>query len=389
MRLFFSICIRVCLHIHRSTRQALTHTNSFSVKRNPPTQTHTHTHTHTGARPSTAIGVRVESEFKTTLQSSPLDVKPGDLSVPKKSRKYANVRSSGYGVVTPTPSVPAKVESYKHRSASNQIRTNDFRGKHTHGGRDSVSSNNENENPSMSEDSTGLINDLIDKAASMDRTPAVCCVLCVRVLFVVCCVLCVCVRVCVCVSVFHSCMCVQSVACLYICTCFLCVFYHCRRVHGRVVLRMYVAVTHVCICYTCLCLLHMYESALLQPIHTHFSVMHMHTNFIYIHAYMYCTCVHKYMYSRAYPRVHIVVVACRRPSSRIMAPALWRQTPPWEMTTRNSRCCEHLHTNTYTTHTHAHTHTHTHTRTHTHTHAPGTKITPTLHTPRGHAHVKY
>jgi len=118
-------------------------------------------------RPKTAPA-RSDNGFKTALvsQSSPLNKAASDLGRPKGSKRWGNVQSSGYGVVTPTPSVPAKVQSYKHRSAAGQIRTNDYR--EYANGRSSADSNVENEEPTITVGDQELIEDLIQKAASLD-----------------------------------------------------------------------------------------------------------------------------------------------------------------------------------------------------------------------------
>lgn len=111
---------------------------------------------------------------------SPLNKAADALPPPVRNSKFNRVSSSGYGVVTPTPSIPAKVESYKHRSPTNQMRTNNFRGGQLGNGatppsagangRESTNSNAENEVPGATATSALIISDLIDKAASMDRT---------------------------------------------------------------------------------------------------------------------------------------------------------------------------------------------------------------------------
>jgi hypothetical protein len=118
-----------------------------------------------GERPMTAPLKTAKFNLR-TLVDSPLDNDASQLPVPK-SKKYTNVRSSGYGVVSPASSIPAKVHSYKHRSAANQIRTNSFRASDNNG-RDSAQSNEENEHPDFDSDSLAKINDLIEKAASLD-----------------------------------------------------------------------------------------------------------------------------------------------------------------------------------------------------------------------------
>lgn len=75
------------------------------------------------ARPQTPKASASPKAFATTvIVDSPLGVTSDELPVPI-NKKFSKVKSSGYGTVSPVPSVAAKVESYKHRSGAMMLAT--------------------------------------------------------------------------------------------------------------------------------------------------------------------------------------------------------------------------------------------------------------------------
>jgi hypothetical protein len=85
------------------------------------------------------------------------------IPVPKK-KKFEKVSSSGYGVVNPVPSVPAKVAEVKNTSKPYSASKRSPTSIKIASSRDSDA---ENETP-FANDSLAQINDLISKAASLD-----------------------------------------------------------------------------------------------------------------------------------------------------------------------------------------------------------------------------
>lgn len=105
--------------------------------------------------------------FTTSAAQSPLDISPDELPKPNTKKKFKEVKSSGYGVVSPVPSVPAKVESYKHRSKANLLNTKTSRDDAANDGNESDSGK---ENPSIQTVvKTGpVVDDLLSRAAKLD-----------------------------------------------------------------------------------------------------------------------------------------------------------------------------------------------------------------------------
>eukprot|EP00040_Diaphanoeca_grandis_P014372 m.72932 g.72932 ORF g.72932 m.72932 type:complete len:518 (-) comp24497_c0_seq1:36-1589(-) len=98
---------------------------------------------------------------------SPLNVSAADLPEVKKLR--VSVSSSGYGVVSPTPSVPKKVESYKHRGATDMLRTKGVRDATSLANDATDTNESEKENPpTLNENSSSLVEDLLNRAAMLD-----------------------------------------------------------------------------------------------------------------------------------------------------------------------------------------------------------------------------
>mmetsp|Transcript_8679 Transcript_8679/g.26049 ORF Transcript_8679/g.26049 Transcript_8679/m.26049 type:complete len:460 (-) Transcript_8679:135-1514(-) len=106
-----------------------------------------------------------------TWAGSPLDKMPDPVPKKTTANKFAKVQSSGYGVVGPEPSVPAKIHAVNHRSVNAQIRSADFRANLAISESEQKSvdgPNDENEVPNLGDDGMAQINDLIEKAAVLD-----------------------------------------------------------------------------------------------------------------------------------------------------------------------------------------------------------------------------
>jgi len=100
---------------------------------------------------------------------SPLHAQASEIPKPQKSSKNVKVSSSGYGVVSPTPSVPKKVESYKHRGGQDMLRTKGLRDANSLAQTDVVVDDAEKENPTpLNENSSALVDDLLTRAAMLD-----------------------------------------------------------------------------------------------------------------------------------------------------------------------------------------------------------------------------
>jgi len=108
-------------------------------------------------------GPHVRTGFVTGQDASKLETPP-----PSKSKKFRDVESSGYGVVSPVVNIAAKVESFKARDSRSMMKSTDYKDSQQKVQKKAADAGDENRNPRLQNESVDLINDLLDRAATLD-----------------------------------------------------------------------------------------------------------------------------------------------------------------------------------------------------------------------------